>query len=161
MRIQARFTTATAAVLTCGVAAVAVQASESPTNTPMQGKTSKKGVIASNYDAGKRKLRNLSLDFGCGDVGGGKPIYTASSTFGRIYATVSSKTGKFKATIKTTYGLGKNGVSHKSLGKATITIDGTMKSRPGKVTGTGTVTVATAQCTTGKLKYSWRGTNGT
>jgi hypothetical protein len=159
MRAQARITVISAAVLTCGAAAAAVQAREGTFNTPMAGKTAAKGSIGSNYDAGKRKLRNLSVDFGCQDTDNGKPVYTTASKLGKVYATVSQR-GKFRAKIKTVYGPGHDGVVPQVAGKATITIAGKMKSRPGKVTGTGTVRVDTAVCDSGTVKFSWKGTNG-
>lgn len=161
MRTRARLTTAAAALLALGAAATSGLAAESKFNTPMEGATKAKGDIGSNYDAGKRKLRNLFVDWGCSATDEGKPVYTSASKFTKVYATVSRTTGKFKATIKTNYGVGTGGVFDDSLGKATITINGKLKSRPGKVSGTGTVSVKTAQCSSGKLKFSWKGTNGT
>ena len=160
MRTRSRITTATAAVLACAAAATAVQASESKFNTPMAGKTEAKGAVGANYDAGKRKLRNVSVDWGCSGTDDGKPVFTSASKLGKVLATVS-RTGKYRATIETNYGEGKSGVFDDSLGKATITIAGKMKPSSGKVTGSGTISVKTAQCETGKLKFTWKGKNGT
>jgi hypothetical protein len=159
MKNRAHVTT-TAALLAMGVMATSGLAAEGKFNTPMSGKTQATGLIGTNYDAGKLKLRNLGVDWGCAETDGGKPVYTSVSKFGKVYATVSRRTGKFKATIATNYGEGKDGEFDTSLGKATIKINGKMTSRPGKVNGTGTVTVTTARCSSGKLKFSWKGTNG-
>ena len=160
MRTRTGISIATVSLLAFGTAAVASHAAEGRFNTPMAGKTEAKGEIGSNYQANTRKLRNLSLDWGCQETDDGKPVYTSASKFTKVYATVS-RTGKLHAVIETNYGAGEGGVFEESLGKATITIDGKLKSRPGKVTGAGTVSVKTAQCESGKLKFSWKGKNGT
>jgi hypothetical protein len=160
--MKARRFTAAVVLVSCAAGATAVHASEGKFNTPLAGKTKAQGAIGSNYDARKRKLRNLSLDWGCSNVNGGAPTFTSSTKLGKVYATVSSLTKKFHASISTTYGTGTNGVIQGApLGQATITMDGKIRAHPGKVNGSGTVSVDTTQCSSGRLTFTWNGKNGT
>jgi hypothetical protein len=160
--MKARRFTAAVAIVSCAAGATAVQAREGKFNTPLAGKTHAGGVIGSNYQSNTRKLRNLSLDWGCSDVNGGAPTFTSSTKLGRVYATVSSLTKKFHASISTTYGPGKNGIIEGApLGKALITMDGKIRTHPGKVSGSGTVSVDTDQCSSGRVTFTWKGKNGT
>jgi hypothetical protein len=160
--MNARRLTAVVALVTCATGATAVQAREGKYNTPLAGKTKAQGAIGSNYDARKRKLRNLSVDWGCSNVNGGAPTFTSSSKLGSVYARVSSLTKKFHASISTTYGTGTHGVIQGApLGQALITMDGKIRSHPGKVNGSGVVSVDTTQCSSGRVVFTWKGKNGT
>lgn len=160
--MKARRLAAALALVSCVAGATAVQARTSRYSTPLAGKTKAQGAIRSNYDARKLKLRNLTLDWGCENVNGGAPTFTSSTKRGSVYATVSSLTKKFHASISTTYGPGTHGVIQGApLGQALITMDGKMRAHPGKVNGSGDVSVDTAQCSSNRLTFTWSGKNGT
>jgi hypothetical protein len=141
--------------LACTAGAFAAAAHAAPSKLPLKGTTAKGGGIHAAYDAKARQAYDFVIDFGCAEVDGGRPTYTAvKKSRGRIASV--KRDGTITGTIVTRYGYGSGGAFEGDpLGFATIKLSGKVKHAGRKVTGTGTVSVSTIECDSGTLKYSW------
>jgi hypothetical protein len=143
------------AALACAAGAFAAVAQAAPSRLPLKGTTAKGGAIHAAYDAKARQAYDFVIDFGCAEVDGGRPTYTAvKRSRGRIASV--KRDGTIAGTIVTRYGYGSGGVYEGDpLGFATIKLSGKVKQAGRKVTGTGVVNVSTIECDSGRLKYTW------